>query len=806
MAATANADASNGHSASERAMSVAEAAWRLEDTIEKPAFSVEYPRRPEARQAYLEAAKAEVHYNRALAAMLVLSVFETPAWCAQHSVGLFGGVGERCNSTSRGDEILLSGVPYLPLGWGLVIELILLYFIGRKFVLERGVQVEYFEPMVPKQEYYKLSAIKFGLACLVFEFADVVVFAAFRPRFRLAFLARTGYLFLLPSVTNLSTLVYSCLWEFFSIASFLIGTIFLFAWMAVMIFEDAEVGTKGFHTFSAALNSMFVAGVSDEFVAVFLESYTTHRWVGLLWLLFLVIAHVLLLSLVLDTLTAAYMTYSEAVYEETIEHKVKGILKAFRTLANATGTAAEVSQEGFLEFVKEYSRSPKVRPMSPEKAVIMFAAIDRDSSGRIDYQEFCGICRIIQYNFWCTRKESRLADWCPALCDSRCFRRFRVFVVGSGLGDRPSVSLLPGVRSGADQSPVYRSKKASPEDMQTSGFERLMNYILVVNLTLVVLETAYDLNQLPEPPAFELLELGFSFVYVGEVAIKLSVCSFSEYWSFTSNQFDFLSTWLLLSTSIIERLFSGNISTYANMLRLLRLLRVVKNLKNVESVQFMVKTISKLLLTAKDMVVLLGVVVFFFTMLSVQLVGGELYEGNSKLEGTEYLESHWGVLNANDVPCAFGMWVVMLLCEYVPNFPDAVSKVSGIPMAWTIFPIFYVCGVSIVFELVKAFTIEVFITLFRERQQRPSNHVKQDAFERCLEGFKSALETSGENLHYSETGNESQQQAIQEMLEKLEAQAEKRRLSVVGGGEKCLSLIEEMLIDGGDTPKHGHHH
>ena len=52
----------------------------------------------------------------------------------------------------------------------------------------------------------------------------------------------------------------------------------------------------------------------------------------------------------------------------------------------------------------------------------------------------------------------------------------------------------------------------------------------------------------------------------------------------------------------------------------------------------------------------------------------------------------------------------MLLCEYKAEFTDAIAKTSQIPFSWSIFFIFYVFAVSIVFELVKAFTIEVAIS------------------------------------------------------------------------------------------------
>merc|ERR1719265_1594379 len=129
------------------------------------------------------------------------------------------------------------------------------------------------------------------------------------------------------------------------------------------------------------------------------------------------------------------------------------------------------------------------------------------------------------------------------------------------------------------------------------------------------------------------LDLVFSLSYAGEVFAKLSVWSFAEYWSNTANQFDFWTTWLLLSTCLLQ----GVLARYANLLRLLRLLRVLKQLKTLKSVQFMIATITQLVITSKDILTLLGVVVFFFTALGVQLWGGLLYDGNSLLEGTEYL-------------------------------------------------------------------------------------------------------------------------------------------------------------------------
>merc|ERR1719161_974908 len=118
-----------------------------------------------------------------------------------------------------------------------------------------------------------------------------------------------------------------------------------FAWITVTIFDDIkdvdpvthEAINKGFDTLAASLNSMFVAGATEDFTFIFMPTYTAYRQTGMLWLVFLVIVQVLLLNLVLDTLVGAYMTYTEKEEEKITGEKVLGIQKVFFSLGEATG-------------------------------------------------------------------------------------------------------------------------------------------------------------------------------------------------------------------------------------------------------------------------------------------------------------------------------------------------------------------------------------------------------------------------------------------------------------------------------------
>jgi len=381
---------------------------------------------------------------------------------------------------------------------------------------------------------------------------------------------------------------------------------------------------------------------------------------------------------------------SEDEEKESVRtEKAEGVVRAFRILnENTVGDDHKVSQEVFMEFLDEYLRSPGVAgatKVTKEIASIGFRFVDRDGDGYIDEKEFAELCALTQYQMWTTPKDSGLKDFSPRFWNN------------------PKVSAI-------------RESVRDPD----GAFEHVMTMVLGVNFILVVIETTYDLNKWDEPAWTEWLEFVFSFIYLGECMFKIGVSGWEFYTSSTSNVFDFGTTMLLLSTSIFESLLGG-LSTYANILRLFRLLRVVKQLKGLDKVQFMVSTVVKLVFKAQDMLILLCVVLYLFTVVGVQLFGGLLYEENEKLLGTDYHEAKEFVLNFNDFLMAFGLWFVHLLCEFKPSFAAAIHRTSNIPKAWLLCGLFWAVAVCITFELVKAFTIEVYMDLKKKWDNKAKN-------------------------------------------------------------------------------------
>eukprot|EP00913_Durusdinium_trenchii_P025063 g23527.t1 len=292
------------------------------------------------------------------------------------------------------------------------------------------------------------------------------------------------------------------------------------------------------------------------------------------------------------------------------------------------------------------------------------------------------------------------------------------------------------------------------EPKEEPSFDKLMNSVLLVNLALVLVESAYTLNN-QEPPAWTgYVELVFSFVYLVEVAVKVKVRSWRIYWLSLPNRFDFFTTFLLLFSSLLPYLPNSvlpfDLRHYANILRLLRLLRVIKQLKSLRSVQFLAGAVTKMVWAAGNILLMLGCVVFFFSTLGVNLFGGVLYKGNPGLEHTEYEEStggrggvdsrrlrtklarslnekHWFVFNFNDTPMAFALFFTQLLCEYVPTNAEALQKTSRYgDVAWLIFPLFYFLGVAIMFEILLAFSVEAYIELREENEKEEDLQMERE--------------------------------------------------------------------------------
>jgi len=404
----------------DRSEGIGKAAWQLEDAMNGRLLK-DYPSDLKARECYFDWALANQRYGTSIALLYFVSMTEVPAWC--DNISNFWNsmdASARCQVPGvRAEDLLLSGVPYIPPAWTLVLEGVLVFQIGAKLLQERHLQVEHFSPL--HVEYFGEGSnrlLNVGLAMVVFEVFDMLFFILFRPAYRLAFIPRTVFMVLRPQVLALFASIADVIQEFVTIAVFFVSGVLIFAWIATMLFDGVEEEiygesvTEGLETFSKSVNTMFIAGATDDFFEMARNTYSWNRVSGILWLIFLVIVHVLFLSLVLDTLVSSYTKLTEDNEEEENKEKVDGIRQAFKTLCVATHDD-EVSRDVFLEFARSYSKSPRTLAMTDEQALIIFQKVDEDGNHRIDVKEFFKLCAAMQLQFTVTIRDSPVKDALP---------------------------------------------------------------------------------------------------------------------------------------------------------------------------------------------------------------------------------------------------------------------------------------------------------------------------------------------------------------------------------------------------------
>jgi two pore calcium channel protein len=759
-------------------VSLSLAAWEFENTLQTardglpwsefrcPSSNIE-----QAREKHFKVQRATMWYNRAIVGLVCLTILEVPPWCHEAHMGDKPNPwewrpGHEWCPAPNGTKwnMNLSGIWYLPPGYALVVEVIIELMVLRKFYMELNHNRDYFEG----KGLHSRRNIFFGVFFAIGSIVDTAIFAVYRGPIRGVFFFRTGLLCLLPGVQRLWDRIANgkMLEEFTSVAVFFVGAVVFFAWIAVTIFKDSKdvaferegegvMVNAGLDTLRHSIYTMFLAGMTEGFVDILLPTYTKYRSSILLWIVFLLVTQVLLLNLVIDAFSAAYLKGSEKLAEGSAKTTAKGFLRVFHLI----GRGDEVTREDFRNFVEELGKSPSMNAIPLEVADAIHDKMAEPNTATLHKHKFCHACSLLQNKIWVTSRDS--------------------FITKGWLHDK-----------------VTSSSFDPPKE---SDFDFFMSWVLLANLVVVVAQSYFNLSSIEVPPFLELASDFFTFCYVGEVALKLSVRSFAHYWSSGANRFDFFTTWLLFGTGVLKYLpFSsvkGELAHYANIMRLLRLVRVVKQMRDLKGVQFMILTVTKMIRASGDILSTLGVVLFFFSTFSVNFFGGVLAEGDHRLKETEYEKKHWFIFNFNDHVMAFATWFTQLLGEYEPEWAEALSRCSSMgDYAWWIFPAFYLIGVAMLFEILKAFTIELYLTLKIEEDRKESAEDEDEEAakeakkaerdedkeeEKFQEEITRDLWAAGYSLHVIHKDSKTFKRKLKEVYTKLSSEPDKEAR---GGG------------------------
>jgi len=684
--------------------------------------------------------------------LLVLTIFETPLWCRSTDDSYWDFVRpvDRCAANVRFEatksEVLVSKLPFLPYGYCLIIEYALLGIILARVLMAAKLQT-FFRGV--NLTYRSNLAMVIDYAMILLGFCDAFYFSFFpSAKIRVAPFIRFGLAVTVPWVNDVVRSFVQVSKSIVTIGVFLLGTVVIFAWVAAMIFDDLgekdEYGmnvNQGFENFGNSLYTMFVTMTTAILPDVMIPSYEHNRIFLFFWMPFYLLAVCIFTQVILATV---YSQYGDQVTERVKQghkNRLSGIRLAFDTLRTPDKLTKHGKQEDVVRFDQFVALVQMLRNFSGYSLIdeqylrVCFEALDDDKSESLNAQEFVDMCAVLQTKFYVTKRDSWVREQLEGSACGGLFER----AMSNG-AEGPDFGCCP---------PAWAESKFSG-----SLFDKMMNVILGMNVVWMVVQSVYDLNDIPEPSWFFTIDMIFSFGYTLEVAMKLCWWSFEEYWVSNDNRFDFVTTMVLAGAGIAVLCF--NVSRdFLRLLNLLRLVRLLKALNNIPAYEETVATICRMITTCGDVLVMNMLMIYLWSAWGLQLFGGQLFESNPILKDQDlaYFESHYQVYNFNDMGLAMvSMFFVTITNWNAPLVDATLALYRHFTFDWymscAFWLTFYVGSPLIAFNVFTAFSIDVFCKI--EEMSDPENFKKSDV-ERNLEKMQAEMAETGWILHIQES-------------------------------------------------------
>mmetsp|Transcript_45898 Transcript_45898/g.106710 ORF Transcript_45898/g.106710 Transcript_45898/m.106710 type:complete len:742 (-) Transcript_45898:164-2389(-) len=687
----------------------------------------------------------------AIGGLLALTVFETPLWCNEEAFWRYMSARERCAVEGKApiDEVLMSGVPLLPIGTGIVVEVILIGVVLTNAILTTKLNDAFNALGAPFRSPF---STKLALFLCALAFLDIARFIL-KPNavFRLAPYLRFALSFQVPSYLRVFIQFYGTLKAIAVPSLFLVGSIAIFAWISALLFDDLDMEDRygmpvnqGFENFGNSLYTSFVVSTTANLPDAMVPTFEWDRGFIFLWAAFLVTSVCIFMQVIL---AAVYSHYQAEIRDQEmlyVKKRGEGVSQAFRLLAKP-GAEAEDPLTVDLTDMTNLASSLQAYGVSAEPKLVKFIyeALDDDGNGILSAEEFYDMCDVLQYNFKETKRDSILVDSFP---DHWMVQKLKVHMDNS-----------PGSTE-LDFGYAYR--------FDGCAFAFVMNCVLALNVLFVMIESWYDLRNVQEPKIFFSIDLFFSFIYLFEVGMKLCRWSFAEYWTSTDNRFDFVTSVILAVAGVC--FLSAHVSKdVLRMLNMLRFIRLLKALSNIPAYQRVCVTIWRMVSSCKDILMMNFLVCYLWSAFGLQMFGGELYKDNPKFKGMDldYFASNFQIYNFNDMLLAlltlFGFvitgWVdqVSVVCMSLTD-PYSVRSfiVSGFFFG------FYIASPLLAFNVFAAFSIDVYMKLADDALGAAFTEVDTN-----MSRVRKQLAAEGKCLHFDMSADLAKHRLYKDLLE-----------------------------------------
>ncbi|KAK4845703.1 hypothetical protein QYF36_008097 [Acer negundo] len=616
-------------------------------------------------------------------ALIVLNFLEKPLWCSRTATAY------SCNDR---DYFYLGQLPYLTGAESLIYEgiTLVLLMIHTLFPISyEGFHI-----------YWNSWINRLKVICILILVADLLVYNLYLSPVAFDFLPLriAPYVRVVIFTLNIRDLrdtiliLAGMLVTYFHVLA--LGLLFLLfsSWLAYVIFEDTQQGKILFSSYGTTLYQMFVLFTTSNNPDVWIPAYKDSRWYSLFFVLYVLLGVYFVTNLIL---AVVYDSFKDQLTKQVskMDHMRRSMLeKAFKLIDKDNFGFLDKKQcIQLFEELNKYRTLPKI---STEEFELIFDELDDTHDFKINLDEFADLCNAIALRF---QKED-----CPS-----CFEYF---------------------------SSVYRSSFSEKLKafVRSPKFGYIISFILIVNLIAVIVETTLDIENSSGQKVWQSVEFVFGWIYVLEMALKIYSFGFTNYWRDGQNRFDFLITLVIVIGETITFASPHGLPFFSNgewirYLLLARMLRLIRILMHVQRYRAFVATFLTLVPSLMPYLGTIFCVMCIYCSLGVQIFGGIVNAGNSKLEQTQLADSDYLLFNFNDYPNGMVTLFNLLVMGNWQVWMQSYKELTG--TWWTIiyFVSFYLITVLLLLNLVMAFVLEAF---FAEIEMEVNNS------ERCEEEDK----------------------------------------------------------------------
>ncbi|XP_052178154.1 two pore calcium channel protein 1A isoform X2 [Diospyros lotus] len=456
-----------------------------------------------------------------------------------------------------------------------------------------------------------------------------------------------------------------------------LGLLFLLfaSWVAYVMFEDTEQGKTVFTSFGTTLYQMFVLFTTSNNPDVWIPAYKASRWYCLFFLLYVLLGVYFVTNLILAVVYDSFKSQLAKIVVQKDQMRKRILGKVFNLVDKYhLGFLDKDQCIQLFEELNKYRTMPKI---SREDFGLIFDELDDSHDFKINSDEFADLCNAIALRF---PKEDSIP----------IFENFPTFY----------------------HSPLSKELKAF---VRGPKFGYTVVFVLILNLVAVVIETTLDIENNSGQEFWQKVEFVFGWVYVVEMALKVYVYGFENYWRDGQNRFDFIITLVIVIGETATFLSPNGLTFLSNgewirYLLLARLLRLIRLLMHVQRYRAFLSTFLTLIPSLMPYLGIIFCVLCIYCSLGLQIFGGIVNAGNPNLEGTDLAEDDYLLFNFNDYPNGMVTLFNLLVMGNWQVWMQSYKELTGTSWTYAYFISFYLVTVLLLFNLVIAFVLEAFFS------------------------------------------------------------------------------------------------